>query len=301
MNDLAVVILNYNTKKIILDCLRSIFDKKWKHSIGVWVVDNASKDGSCEAIKEKFPQVILIRNRKNLGFSGGNNIALKKACKKVDKVFILNSDTQVKEGSLDELINFSKKTDFDLLSCRLLNPDGSFQPNAGDLPHFTSVFTWITGLDDFLGRVFPLPSFHQRQKQYYKDGNEVGWVSGTSMFIKKQVFEEIGFFDENIFMYGEDVDFCWRAKKAGFKIGWTDQAEIIHLGGASFDRPQLNQWTGEFKGLFYLYQKYYGLLPSLLLRVLVVPFVLLRVFAFSVIGKSNYALTYLKVLPRILR
>lgn len=301
MSDLAIVILNYNTKEITLECLQSIFTGKRKNSIEVWVVDNGSKDGSSEAIKKEFPQVFLLRNKKNLGFAKGNNIALKKVYQKADAILFLNSDTRVKEKSLYRLIDFASQATFDLLSCKLLNPNGSFQPNAGDLPYFTSVLTWLTGLDDIFGKVFPLPSFHQRRGQYYQDGKEVGWVSGTAMLIKRRVFEKIGFFDENIFMYGEDVDFCWRAKKAGFKIGWTDQAEIIHLGGASFDKPQLNQWTGEFRGLFYLYQKYYGLLPSLLLRVLVVPFVLLRVFVFSVIGKSNYALTYLKVLPRILR
>lgn len=299
MLDLAIVILNYNTKDLVLKCLESIFKRKWSITFEVWVVDNASKDTSVKEIRENFPKVKLIINNKNLGFSKGNNLALKKIGKKARYSLLLNSDTEVLPKSLDNLVKFADRSDADIVSCELLNPNGSFQPNGGELPSFLPMFFWLSGIDDVFRKIFPLPSFHQEDKKYYQDGKEVGWVSGSVMLIKNAVFEKIGFLDSKIFMYGEDVDFCWRAKKAGFKNLWTDRAQIVHIGGASFEKAKLNQWGGELKGLFYLYNKYYGFLAVVGLRILAYFFTVLRIIAFFLLGKRDYAKTYAKIITKI--
>lgn len=299
MLDLAVLILTYNTKDLTLRCLEKIFENKWKHKIGVWLLDNGSSDGSYEAISEKFKDVNLMRAEKNLGFSKGNNLVLKEVYKKARYIFLLNSDTEVLADSLDKLVDFAEKEKFDICSCKLLNPDGSFQPNGGSLPTPLSLFIWLSGLDDIVGSVLRVDSYQQRNQDYYRKNEELGWVSGTAILIKVDVFNKIGFLDDKIFMYGEDVDFCWRAKRVGFRVGWTDKAEIIHIGGASSLSPKFKQWRGELIGLLYLYKKYYGELAAIALKVLIYIFVSLRAIAFSLLGKIDYGKTYFKIILSI--
>jgi GT2 family glycosyltransferase len=297
MTDLAIIIVNYNTKDLLRKCLHSILTKKWRNSIEIWVVDNASGDGSVNMVEKEFPKIKLIKSDKNLGFSGGNNLGLKKA--QARYYLLLNSDTEVTSGSLDALLDSMEKNTFEVASCKLVNPDGSLQPNAGNLPFGISLFTWLFGLDDIpLIRNY-LPSFHQTKTSYYKNEREVGWVSGSVIAFRNEVLDKAGLWDDHIFMYGEEVDYCIRAKKAGFKIGWTDKAVIMHLGGGSSNDPHFRQWAGEFKGLLYLYNKYYGNFASMILKSLIYTAIVFRIFAFFVLGKSDYVKTYRKVLSEI--
>lgn len=296
--DLTIIILNFNTKNLLQNCLKSILDKSWKYKIEVLVVDNASDDNSVTMVRKNFPRVQIIESKKNLGFAGGNNLGLKKSQARYS--LLLNSDTEVLEKSLDNLITFMDKTDFGIGSCKLLNKDRSFQPNAGDLPFGLSLFSWLLGLDDlpFVSKK-NLPSFHQKHEDYYKDNKEVGWVSGSVMIIKKEVLDKIGFLDEAIFMYGEDADFCFRAQKAGFKAGWTNSAQIIHLGGGSLKRATFSQWVGEFRGLIYFYKKYFGERPAFFLKILIYVFTFLRIIAFLVVGKPKISKVYAEVLVNL--
>lgn len=293
--DLTVIILNFNTKELLNSCLKSILSKNWKHKVEVVVVDNASSDGSVVLVKKNFPKIKIIESDKNLGFTGGNNLGLREAKSKY--VLLLNSDTEVLDNSLDNLIDFMDRSDYGISSCKLTDGEGNFQPNAGELPAPLPIFLWLSGLDDILRKIIPLSSSYQeRDKKYYTDEREVGWVSGAAMMVKNQVFQKIGYLDENIFMYGEDVEYCLRAKRSGFKIGWTKMAEIIHYGGKSSNHPQYHQWTGEFRGLLYIYQKYYGFLAALTLKILMYIFILLRSVAFLVVGKPQVSKTYAKVI-----
>ena len=301
MTDLTVLILNYNTKDLSINCIKSILSKKWKSNIKVVFIDNASSDGSVDVIRRKFgKQVEIIESKKNLGFTGGNNLGLRKYYRDSRYCLLLNSDTIISRDSLDNLVKvMDRKKDYGILSCKLISPDGNFQPNAGRLPSFFPMFFWLSGLDDILGRLFRIPSYQERRTSFYHGTKSVGWVSGTVMIVRSTLFNKIGFLDEKIFMYGEDVDFCWRAKKAGFKVGWTDKAEIEHMGGASSPKPKYAQWLGEFKGLLYLYKKYYGPFASFILKLLLYIFIFIRIIAFWVIGKKDYAKTYLKIIKEI--
>ncbi|MDO8639147.1 MAG: glycosyltransferase family 2 protein, partial [Candidatus Daviesbacteria bacterium] len=264
------------------------------HKIKVLVIDNCSCDESALMVKKNFPQVEILENSQNLGFTGGNNLGLKELKSKY--ALLLNSDTVVLEGSLDSLMNFMDESDYGVASCKLVDGDGKFQPNAGKLPTFLPMFFWLSGTDDILGKIFPINSYQERKIGYYNKDREVGWVSGTAMMIKDVVLKKIGFLDENIFMYGEDVEYCLRANRAGFKIGWTNQTEIIHLGGKSTNQPKFNQWKGEFKGLLYIYNKYYGFLSAFILRILIYIFIIFRITAFLLLGKSQFSKTYAKIL-----
>lgn len=298
MSDLDIVIVNFNTAELILSCLKSIYDADCKINYRIFVVDNASSDDSVKKIKNNFPKVNLIVSNKNLGFSGGNNLGLQKTS--AESVLLLNSDTEIYDGSLDGLLRFVSQSEFGIASCKILNREGKLQPNAGDLPFGFPLLIWLGGLDDILfGISSNLPSFHRHFDNYYKGDREVGWVSGSVMVISRKVIKKIGLLDDKIFMYAEDTEYCLRAKKAGFKIGWTDKAQIKHLGGGSSSEPALKQWVGEFKGLLYIYKKYYGFMGQLFLKILIYFFTLLRVVAFFLIGRFKQSRTYVQVIESL--
>lgn len=296
--DLSIIIVNFNTSRLLQDCLSSIFKYGLKHKFSVVVVDNASSDGSAEMVEKKFPKVKVIKSEKNLGFAGGNNLGIKAGETKY--YLLLNSDTIVPVGSLDSLVDFMDMSGFGVGSCKLLNKDGSFQANAGDLPFGLPLFFWLSGWDDILPKIGEyLPSFHRKFKSFYEGDKEVGWVSGSVMIIKREVALSIGGLDEGIFMYCEDTDYCIRAKKAGFKVGWTDKAWVYHLGGGSSKDPALIQWVGEFKGLVYIYRKHLGILAGFILRMLILIFTVVRMVAFLVVGKFSVSKTYAKLIFEI--
>lgn len=299
MSKLAIIFLNYKTADMTIDAIKSVYKYPPDCSFDVWMVDNASNDGSIEKIEKAFPSVKIIANDENSGFAIGNNLAIKKAYPESKYYLLINTDTIVYKDSLTELVNFADNSDHGIVSCYLTNPDGSFQPNCGDLPTFIPMATWLTGIDDIFKKFTNIPSYHQESKKYYKDGRSVGWISGSVFLIKKEVIEKIGMLDEKIFMYGEDVEYCWKAKRSGFTCGWTNKGKILHIGGASSDKPRLRQWAGEFRGLFYLYKKFYGAVPAFFVRIFSYVFILLRALAFLIMGKLEHAKTYVQVIGNI--
>lgn len=296
--NLDVIVVSYNTSDLLKKCLSSIREKKWKNQIRIWVVDNGSVDQSVAMVKNIFPQINLIENKDNLGFAQANNQVIEK--EKSDYFLLLNSDTIALDHCLDSMVDFISQNGYGIVSCRLVNPDSTFQPNAGQLPTGLALFFWLSGLDDLLLHFgWEVPSVHQKGLNFYQQPKEVGWVGGAAMLIDKKVINKIGGLDGKIHMYGEDVEYCLRAKKAGFKVGWTDTASIIHLGGGSSQNPQLKQWMGEFRGLIYIYQKNFGDLRTFCLKMLIYFFVILRITAFLLIGKISVSKTYVKVLFNI--
>lgn len=298
MVDLSVVIVSFNTCELTCRCLESIFGNRWKSILEVILVDNNSVDDTVEVVKKKFPKVAVVENKENVGFARGNNLGVAKA--HGEYVLLLNSDTEVYPRALDDLLDFAKKGKFDVASCKLVFPDGSFQHNGGYLPTFGPIFLWLSGMDDILD-IFGVKTkiYHLRDEKQYKNLTELGWVAGTAMLIKRDVFDRVGLLDEKIFMYTEDVDFCFRVRLAGGRIGWNKDAVIMHVGGGSTKTPNLTQWLGEFRGLMYIYQKYYGVAASLVLRLMIYAFVLLRIVVFILLGRFNYSLTYGKIITAI--
>lgn len=298
MLDLSIIIVNYNTRELTFQCLNSIFSQKWKRSYEVVLVDNGSTDRIDDVIKKKYPKVVFERSEINTGFTGGNNIGLKKA-NQSKYYLLLNSDTRVLEDSLDNFVGEAEKNDFGISSCKLIFENGKFQPNGGDLPTLFPVLFWLFGIDDICRKLrIIVPSFHQTEVDYFQN-EKIGWVQGAAMLIRHDVKEKVGLLDDRIFMYCEDVDYCWRAQKKKFKIGWTDKAEIIHFGGASLENPRLSQWVGEFKGLIYLYHKYFGLIGAGFLKGVIYLAIILRMIGFGLLGKMSFVKTYEKVFTTI--
>ncbi|MCL6493981.1 MAG: glycosyltransferase [Ignavibacterium sp.] len=240
MIDLSIIIVNYNVKEFLKNLLHSIQKASQHLSIEIIVVDNASDDGSVEMIREKFPDVILIANEKNLGFGKANNIGLKKAQGKY--VLLINPDTLVAEDTFIKLIEFFEThPEAGMAGCKILNPDGTLQLACRrSFPGPWTSFTKVTGLSS----LFPKSKLFARYNLTYLDENqtyEVDAISGSFMMLRKEVYEKVGGFDEQFFMYGEDLDLCYRIQKAGYKIFYVHSTQIIHYKGESTKRSSLDE------------------------------------------------------------
>ncbi|MBD3279710.1 MAG: glycosyltransferase [Candidatus Pacebacteria bacterium] len=281
---LSIIIISYNTQELTLACLQSVLqalktDNKLQNSTEIIVVDNHSHDGSSKAIEKLLTNQpvkhLFLQNQQNLGFAQANNQAIKKA--QGQYLLLLNSDTLVKKTALTTLINTFKdhplqdttanldyqqgKLDrLGILTPLLLNPDQSVQPQGGNLPNLISLFFHMTLLDDLpiIGQF--LPSTQHTGKNINKitpdqaDLIQKDWIGGTAMMIRKLVVAEIGPLDPNIFMYGEDMEFCLRAKKHHWDIALCPQAQVVHYGSGSSSNHQAV--LGEFKGFVYIWSKH---------------------------------------------
>lgn len=223
------------------------------------MVDNASSDGSPQMVKSDFPKVALLKNSKNLGFAAANNQALKKA--KGEFLLLLNSDTEFIEDSLLKMVSFMRQNKkIGIASCQLLDKRGLIQASGGFFPTLPRIFAWMFFLDDLplfssLVKSFHPhpPSFYLKQ-DWYEEKHHQDWVTGAFLMMRREVYEKVGGLDEKFFMYVEEMEFCYRAKKAGFKVFYTPETKIIHLGGGS--GTSKNAIIGEFKGLKYFFQKH---------------------------------------------
>lgn len=251
--DLSVIIVNYNVKEFLQNLIHSIKKASANLQTEIIVVDNASDDGSVELIREKFPEVNLISNPTNLGFSRANNIGLKTASGKY--FLLINPDTLVAEDTFEKMIKFfEENADAGLAGCKILNPDGSLQLACRrSFPGPWTSFTKVTGLSN----LFPSSKLFARYNLTYLDENqtyEVDAISGSFMMMKREVYEKIGGFDEEFFMYGEDLDLCYRIQKAGFKVFYVHTTQIIHYKGESTKRSNLDE-TKIFYNAMHLFVK----------------------------------------------
>lgn len=288
---IAVSIVSYNTSNLLKKLLENLYVQKNVKS-EIWVVDNNSADNSVDMIKKNFPKVNLIESKENLGFSKGQNLALKKIDKPL--ILILNPDTKLEPDSLSKMVHFMESNpEVGVASSKVRDAKGNLSSNGGDLPFGISLLSWLFNFD-----IAGLPSFHRNDDDFYAQGN-VGWVSGAFMLVRKATLEKVKYFNEDYFMYFEDVELCYKAQKSGFRVAINSNTEITHLSGASSKNPRYVQWTGEMKNLIkFSYQNFgaiYGLYVSMLVRLALI----LRVIAFALLGKLDYSGIYLKVLTSL--
>jgi len=270
---LSIIILSYNTKGVLEDCLTSIVrhDKRLNFSgkslradqeeiipAEIIVVDNGSTDGSREMINDQWPMVKLIVNKNNLGFGKANNQGMRKA--RGEYFLLLNSDTLLEEGAISQVVFWlSSRSEFDLVGCKLLNLDKTSQPSTGRFPNLINSFSMLF-LDHLLKKQLIMDS--------PKEIKKVDWIMGACMFLRKDVFRQTKGFDEKIFMYMEEVEWCYRIKQAGFEVGFYPNAKIIHLGGASSTSGRTAPIINIFKGLIYFYKKHYSKTSLFILKLM---------------------------------
>lgn len=226
---LSVVIVNWNTADILLDCLHSIAAQT-RVAYDVWVVDNGSHDDSCERVRAVFPDVHLIANSDNRGFAAANNQALRLV--QGDYILLLNSDTVVLNGALDAMVAFlHARPEIGAVGPRLLNADGSLQPSAH---RFYS--TWGSLVENQLvTRLVPWRFAHTPWLNLFDHSiaRPVDWVCGAALMLRRQTLQRVGLLDEAFFMYAEEIDWQMRMRQADIPVWFIPHARIIHLGGGS--------------------------------------------------------------------
>ena len=234
--DVSVVIPSYNTSELMEQALRTVQAASEGLEVEIWVVDNASHDGSPDMVRERFPAVNLICNEANVGFAAANNQAFREISGRY--VLLLNSDTIVRPDTLRVLVAFlDDHPDTAAAGCKILNPDGSLQlESRRGFPTPMAAFYKLSGLS----RLCPQSRRFGQYNLTYLDPDavaEVDALSGSCMMVRRQVLDEVGLLDEAFFMYGEDLDWCYRMRQAGWRIYYVPHTEIIHFKGES-GRPE---------------------------------------------------------------
>lgn len=234
MTDLSIVIISYNTKNILLDCISSIKGSIYgvKLNTEIIVVDNFSTDGSAEALIKDYPSVILIKNKENLGFSKANNIGIKKARGRY--ILFLNSDTIVYKKTLETMVEFmDKNKDAGAATCKVLMPNGKLDDASHrGFPSPLNSLYYFSGLSKF----FPKSKRFAGYNLSYLNLDEVHKIdacAGAFMMVRKSAGEKVRWWDEDFFWYGDDLDFCYRLKRLGYKIYYVPNVSILHYKGAS--------------------------------------------------------------------
>lgn len=240
MIDISIIIVNYNVKEFVKNLLYSLHKSLINYSSEIIVIDNASSDGSVENIKDKFPYVKVIANKENIGFGKANNQGLEVA--KGKYIVLLNPDTIVREDTFSKLIDFvNNNPKVGMATCKVLNPDGTLQLACRrGFPGPWTSFTKTTGLS----KLFPKSKLFARYNLTYLDENkisEVDAISGSFMFFTREVYNKVGGFDPQFFMYGEDLDLCYRVQQAGYKVCYIPDTEIIHYKGESTKRSNIDE------------------------------------------------------------
>ena len=254
--DLSIIIVNWNVRVFLTECLKSIFSCPKGREFEVIVIDNASEDGSIKMITQQFPQVRLILNKSNKGFAKANNQGLREMGGEF--ALLLNPDTIVREEAIDKMVEFMKENDdVGILGPKIINPDGSSQASAFSYP--TLIDDIILGFRSnllFTGKF--ISHYHSRLYHLPNHPFRVDWVSGACLMIRKKTIEDIGLLDERFFLFAEDLDWCLRAKNGGWKVIYFPRACIVHYGGQSTKKNlQIKIWSFYFKR-FYFAKKYRG-------------------------------------------
>ncbi|MFC1488658.1 glycosyltransferase family 2 protein [Thermodesulfobacteriota bacterium] len=224
--DLSVVIVNWNTKKLLLDCLESIFETVKNLSIEIWLVDNASSDGSVEAARHAYPGIKVIQNQKNIGFAAANNQAFHRMQGRY--ALLLNTDTILTRGAVETIYAFMENNPHVGMACgQLLNPDGSKQNSIASFPNLISLLCNESLLQILSPKKYP------SKRQAYSEPIEVDSCIGACLMVKKEAMEDVGLFDETYFFFFEETDWAYRMKQAGWKIYFIPSAQIYHFQGQS--------------------------------------------------------------------
>jgi hypothetical protein len=325
MVDLSIIIVNFNTKDLTREGIDSIVKTTKEINLEIIVVDNASKDSSVAMLEEysrklatrpKFasqsevfrrdigdnshePTLRLIKNRTNFGFAKGNNQGIKKARGRY--ILLLNTDTKLSSNVLGEMISWmDKNPKVGVASCALRNKDGSLQGTGGHFPDLFRVFAWMFFLEDIplLDRLIkPFHPMHGLSPFYKGEGlfthtKQQDWVTGAFFLTRKKVLDEVGFLDEDYFMYMEEVDLCYRIKKSDWQVWYLPDWSIVHYGAASStaEFPILS----EYKSMKLFYKKHKSSWQFPVLRIFLKGGALARLVIFGLLRGGDAAKTYAK-------
>lgn len=230
--DVSVVIVNWRSRELLRACLRSVFARTIGPSFEVVVADNASFDGAGEMLRRHFPRVRFRQLRRNLGFSGANNLAARGARGRY--LLFLNPDTELLSNAVGGMARFlDQHSDYQAVGCRLLGSDGGIQYTcARAFPTPVRQFCSLALLEKLFARRAAFAGIELRHWDHL-DSREIECLSGACMMVRREAFESLGGFDEQLFMYGEDVDLCYRIRRRGGRIHYLADERVVHYGGGS--------------------------------------------------------------------
>jgi GT2 family glycosyltransferase len=258
--DVSIIVVNWNTKELLLDCLRSIYGTTIDLNIEVIVVDNGSLDGSSKAVKENFPQAKLIENSDNKGFAKANNQALSNASGRY--ILLLNSDAILTDGSLKKLITFMDKTPVaGAAACQYLNRDGSKQNSFDNFPTLATEL-----LNKSLLKIL-FPGKYPSKKKEYHEPMEIESAIGACMIVRAETLKQVGVFDEDYFFFLEETDWCFRMHKAGWKIYHLPHIKVYHLQGQSKEKNPSKAWIEYYRSSYIFFKKNRNALSYYILRI----------------------------------
>lgn len=270
----SLVIVSWNTRALLLDALAAVLPLAPVRG-EVLVVDNASADGSAEAVEARFPEVRVIRNERNLGFAGGVNIGLRAA--REDYVLLLNSDTLVRGDAIAQLLAYAEThLGAGIVGPRVLNEDGSLQESRFRFPSLLNLFLAAS----YLYQLFPHSPRLNRERLGGADTSRPGpvdAVSGCCFLMRRELLERVGLLDEAFFMYAEETDLCWRARQAGYEVHYAPVGEIVHLGGGSSRLARRRNFLEFRRSILRFFAKHRGRGQTEIARVLLLAFLLVRV------------------------
>jgi GT2 family glycosyltransferase len=309
MSRLSIIIVNYNTRGLLLDCLRSL---RAFPPAGPWeviVIDNGSSDGSVEAVRAEFPETMLIANPTNCGFSAANNQGLERATG--DYLLLLNSDSKVTAGALDGLVEFMEQNpDSAAAAPMLLNSDGTLQRSFFQFPSAGKAFLHILGVSRVLLRLLRRRGFrtlvgHVAGSTLYtqpfdaSQPQRVAYVLFACILLRRRTLERIGLLDEGLFFYHEDCEFGYRLAKAGLALWWLPSCKVVHIGGASSDPVASKSFRYYYESLLKVFKKHETWLSRLILRLAIAAGFLFRaaVTSFGAYKRLRIPTTYARTGP----
>ncbi len=250
--DLSIIITNWNTRQLLLDCISSVYQTVRLASFEIYVVDNGSSDQSVEAVQQEYPAVRVIANDRNVGFAAANNLALRR----VNGAYavLLNSDTLLKEGALDRMLHFMEShPEAGMCGPQLLFRDGSKQTSTGVFPELFSELA-----SKSMSKLF----LTVRPEQAFSGSTSiVDFIIGACMFVRKKAIDEAGMLDEDYFFFYEEIDWCFRMKRAGWQVFHLPNIEVYHFGGQSTKNINLRARVESWRSRYLFFKKSLGLGP----------------------------------------
>lgn len=261
--DLSIVIVSYNTREMLRDCLRSLPAATEGLQVETFVVDNASPDDSAAMVAAEFPDVRLIANSENVGFARANNQALRLTLGR--HALILNPDTEPEPDALALLVRYlDEHSEVGAAGPKLLNSDGSLQHNGRRFPTPWREFLGHSGLRNLNRAAF------DRKLHFGRDNFDIEWetdeVSGACLMVRHTVMDQVGMLDEDFFMFYEEIEWCWRIRKAGWKVVYVPQARVVHHWMASVRQQSRAMTARLFKSALTYYRKTSGLPSQIAIR-----------------------------------
>jgi GT2 family glycosyltransferase len=258
--DLSIIIVNWNTKDLLLQCLDSLYQGAKGIEKEIFVVDNSSSDGSGALVRKRFPEINLIENPVNWGFAKANNQAL--SLSKGRYFLLVNPDTQVKDQAIERMLSFmNAHLEAGLVGAQLLNANGSKQNSIANFPSLAtellnkSLLRWL------------FPEKFPGKETDYAGPVEVDSVIGACMLVRREAVDQVGFLDEEYFLFLEETDWCYRIKKAGWKIYHIPQVEVLHFQGKSAEAEKGKARIEYYRSRYHFFRKNKGRLQSSILFI----------------------------------